>query len=113
MWRPCAVEFWRGLVGHPPGSSVLVDSPRFTAPLLRRLEKTSGIATRFLTYCDDVTGHEKPRATSRSAGADARRRRPRNRPVREPAEGEEPIPLAGDLLLIPPATPANRRAYSA
>ena len=38
--------------------NVLVDSPRFAAPLARRLEELGGVRRLFLTHQDDVADHE-------------------------------------------------------
>ena len=42
-----------------PGGNVLVDSPRFTAPLVRRLEALGGVDLMFLTHKDDVADHAR------------------------------------------------------
>lgn len=42
-----------------PEGNVLVDSPRFAAPLVRRIEAMGGVALMFLTHRDDVADHEK------------------------------------------------------
>ncbi len=39
--------------------NILVDSPRFTKPLIRNLEKMGGVKYMFLTHQDDVADHEK------------------------------------------------------
>lgn len=41
------------------GGNVLVDSPRFAAPLVRRLEELGGVRWMFLTHRDDVADHAK------------------------------------------------------
>jgi hypothetical protein len=41
------------LVRHP-GGNWLIDSPKFVAPLVRRLESLGGVAHIFLTHRDDV-----------------------------------------------------------
>lgn len=41
------------------GGNVLVDSPRFAGPLVRRLEELGGVHTLFLTHSDDVADHER------------------------------------------------------
>lgn len=46
------------LIQHP-GGNVLVDSPRFAKPLVRRLEESGGVQYMFLTHRDDVADHEK------------------------------------------------------
>jgi len=39
--------------------NVLVDSPRFAMPLVKRIEQMGGIKTLFLTHIDDVADHDK------------------------------------------------------
>ncbi|WP_019509361.1 MBL fold metallo-hydrolase [Pleurocapsa sp. PCC 7319] len=39
--------------------NVLIDSPRFTPPLVKRLEKLGGIKYLYLTHRDDVADHQK------------------------------------------------------
>ncbi len=41
-----------------PEGNVLVDSPRASAPLLRRLHELGGVRYMFLTHRDDVADHE-------------------------------------------------------
>jgi glyoxylase-like metal-dependent hydrolase (beta-lactamase superfamily II)/ferredoxin len=85
-----------------PGGNVLVDSPRFAAPLVKRLEELGGVATLFLTHQDDVADHAKfaahfgcervlHRADIHAATA----------AVERPLDGIEPVRLADDLLVIP------------
>ncbi len=52
---------WSYLVVRPEseGGNVLVDSPRFTRPLVRRIEQLGGVGTIFLTHRDDVADQEK------------------------------------------------------
>ena len=46
------------LIVRPQGN-VLIDSPRFTAPLIKRLQDLGGVTTMFLTHRDDVGDHDK------------------------------------------------------
>ena len=46
------------LIVRPEGN-VLVDSPRFASPLVKRIDELGGIRTMFLTHRDDVADHEK------------------------------------------------------
>ena len=41
------------------GGNVLVDSPRFTRPLVRKMEALGGVKTIFLTHRDDVADQDK------------------------------------------------------
>lgn len=45
-----------------PAGNILVDSPRFTKPLVRRIEELGGVKTIFLTHQDDVADHRKFKA---------------------------------------------------
>jgi len=84
-----------------PGGNVLIDSPRFNAPLARRIAALGGLAAMVLTHRDDVADHERwashfgcPRwihAADADAAPGAERR----------LEGEEPLALDADLTLIP------------
>jgi glyoxylase-like metal-dependent hydrolase (beta-lactamase superfamily II)/ferredoxin len=82
--------------------NVLVDSPRFTPPLVKRLEEMGGIRYMFLTHMDDVADHQKyaehfgcQRILHRDdITADTR-------DVEIQLAGSEPIQLAPDLLMIP------------
>src|SRR5579885_366946 len=46
------------LIVRPEGN-VLIDSPRFAGPLVKRLEERGGVKTLFLTHGDDVADHQK------------------------------------------------------
>jgi glyoxylase-like metal-dependent hydrolase (beta-lactamase superfamily II)/ferredoxin len=46
------------LVARPRGN-ILVDSPRFTRPLVKRIEELGGLSYIFLTHQDDVADQEK------------------------------------------------------
>lgn len=88
--------------------NVLVDSPRFTRPLVRRLEELGGVDLMFLTHRDDVADHEKFREhfecqrilhrEDQTAGT---------RGVERTIEGVDPVELASDLVVIP--TPGHTR----
>jgi len=41
------------------GGNVLVDSPRFVGPLVRRLDELGGVRSMFLTHRDDVADHAR------------------------------------------------------
>lgn len=46
------------LIQQPEGN-ILVDSPRFTPPLIKRIEEIGGIKYMYLTHRDDVADHQK------------------------------------------------------
>lgn len=84
------------------GGNVLVDSPRFSRPLVRRLEELGGIALMFLTHRDDVADHARFRE---HFGCDRVLHRadmgPDTAGVERPIEGSDPVALDADLLAIP------------
>ena len=89
------------LVRQPDGN-VLVDSPRFTAPVVEALERMGGVRLMFLTHQDDVADHAKFRARF---GCErilhARDVTHGTRDVEIKLEGEAPAQLAPGLLAIP------------
>jgi len=42
-----------------PDGNLLIDSPRFTPPLVKRLEALGGVRYMYLTHRDDVADHQK------------------------------------------------------
>jgi hypothetical protein len=42
-----------------PEGNILIDSPRYTPPLMHRLESMGGIRYMYLTHRDDVADHRK------------------------------------------------------
>jgi glyoxylase-like metal-dependent hydrolase (beta-lactamase superfamily II) len=88
--------------------NILVDSPRFTMPLVRRIENLGGVATMFLTHRDDVADHLRFREHfgcerilhERDLGSGTR-------DIERPIRGEEAIALDSDLVVIP--TPGHTR----
>jgi ferredoxin len=42
-----------------PTGNILIDSPRFTPPLVKRLEEMGGVKYLYLTHRDDVADHQK------------------------------------------------------
>lgn len=89
------------LIVRPEGN-VLVDSPRYTPALADRIEELGGVATMFLTHRDDVADHERFRARFQCERVlHARDATASTRGVERLLEGDEPIPMADDLLAIP------------
>ena len=84
-----------------PGGNVLIDSPRFNAPLARRIEALGGLAAIVLTHRDDVADHERWAARFgcprwiHAADADAAPAAERQ------LQGEESRHLDAALTLIP------------
>src|SRR5262245_50808708 len=91
--------------------NVLIDSPRFASPLVRRIEKMGGVHLMFLTHRDDVADHEKW-----AAHFNAERVMHRNDVTRSTAGiervliGNKAVKLDDDLLAIP--TPGHTRGHT-
>lgn len=85
-----------------PEGNILVDSPRFAPPLVKRLEAMGGIRYLYLTHRDDVADHQKfqehfdcDRILHKDEiGAGTR-------DVEIQISGTDPIEFAPDLLIIP------------
>jgi glyoxylase-like metal-dependent hydrolase (beta-lactamase superfamily II)/ferredoxin len=90
-----------------PGGNVLVDSPRFTEPLVRRLEALGGLRWMFLTHQDDVADHLKFR--ERFGCERIMHVEDAGFPVERPVEGLDPVRLADDLLILP--TPGHTAGH--
>lgn len=93
------------LVTRPQGN-VMIDSPRFAMPLVRRIEQLGGIHTLFLTHGDDIADHDKWAAhfgckRVMHAG-DAR-----GLSIDVTLQGRDHLRLADDLLVV--GTPGHTR----
>lgn len=93
-----------------PDGNVLVDCPRFAAPLVKRLESLGGVAWILLTHRDDVAGHER---FARHFGAKRVLHR-RDAPVpgglvERLLEGDGPVEFAPGLTAIP--TPGHTAGH--
>ena len=91
------------------GGNVLVDSPRFAAPLVRQIEQLGGVRAMFLTHRDDIADHAKfaahfgcPRVMHARDGA-------KRLGVERVVTGEGPLELDNQLLGIP--TPGHTRGH--
>ena len=99
---------WSYLIVRPQGN-VLVDSPRFTAPLVRRMHEMGGVQTMFLSHRDDIADHTRfaaefgCRRVMHAADGAARLG------IEQVLEGEEPVRLDDELLAIP--TPGHTRGH--
>lgn len=89
---------WSYLIRRPSGN-VLMDSPRAAEPLMKNLEALGGVSMMVLSHQDDVADHEAfharfgcERIMHEADGFNG---------LEQLVEGDEPIPLADDLLLIP------------
>ena len=103
---------WSYLVVRPEeeGGNVLVDSPRFTRPLVRKIEALGGVRTIFLTHRDDVADQDK---FARHFSA-PRHMHEDDHAARYGVEhvigGGEAVRLDRDLLIIP--TPGHTRGHA-
>ena len=91
------------------GGNVLVDSPRFAGPLVRRIERLGGVRRMFLTHRDDIADHARfaahfacPRVMHARDGAG-------RLGVEQVVTGDAPFALDEDLLGIP--TPGHTRGH--
>lgn len=91
-----------------PGGNVLVDSPRYNAGLVKRIEALGGVATMVLSHRDDVADHQR---FAERFGCERVLWRDdvsaKTQDVEVQPSGAEPYALAPDLLLIP--TPGHTR----
>ncbi|NEQ39720.1 MAG: MBL fold metallo-hydrolase [Okeania sp. SIO3I5] len=82
--------------------NILVDSPQFLTPLVKRLEAMGGIKYMYLTHKDDVADHQKFREyfnCDRILHIDDIS--PDTKDVEIKLTGTDPISLTPDLLIIP------------
>jgi len=90
--------------------NILIDSPRFAGPLVKRITSMGGVARMLMTHRDDVADHEKFRRRfgcerlMHSADVSTR-----TRSVEIQPEGNSPQMIAEDLLMIP--TPGHTRGH--
>lgn len=90
-----------------PGGNVLIDSPRFNAPLVRRIEALGGVRWMFLTHRDDVADHQKFRDHFGCERIIHRAEASATGPVERWVDGDATVLLDDDLEIIP--TPGHTR----
>jgi len=98
------------LIVHPEGN-VMVDSPRFTPPLVKQIEKMGGIRYLYLTHKDDVADHQKYHEyfqCDRILHRDDMTSSTRN--VEIQLTGSQPFQLNSNLLIIP--VPGHTRGHT-
>jgi glyoxylase-like metal-dependent hydrolase (beta-lactamase superfamily II) len=102
---------WSYLIVRPAasGGNILVDSPRFAMPLVRRIEALGGVRLMYLTHRDDIADHAKfsahfacPRMMHRADGA-------ARLGIEQVVDGEGVLHLDDDLVSIP--TPGHTRGH--
>src|SRR5438105_2400001 len=95
-------------IRHPQGNW-LIDSPKFVAPLVRRLEALGGIKHIFLSHRDDVADAAKY-AHHFGARRIIHREELSSQPDAELIlEGQEPTDLAPEFLAVP--TPGHTKGH--
>lgn len=92
--------------------NILVDSPRFTAPLVKQLEALGGVRYLYLTHRDDVADHQRfhdhfgcdrlLHAADISSDTAA---------VEIPLHGTDPLEFAPDVKIIP--VPGHSKGHTA
>jgi glyoxylase-like metal-dependent hydrolase (beta-lactamase superfamily II)/ferredoxin len=102
---------WSYLIVRPEseGGNVLVDSPRFSRPLVKKIAAMGGVRTIFLTHRDDIADHkafaEKFAAERIMHAEDGAARHGIERII----EGEDAVRLDDDLTIIP--VPGHTRGH--
>src|SRR5258708_28077485 len=102
------------LIRREPGEgngNVLVDSPRFTAPLVKNIAALGGVKTMLLTHQDDVADHEKFHerfCCTRVLHRDDVRTR--TAAVEHQPRELAPVAIDDDLLMIP--TPGHTKGHA-
>jgi len=85
-----------------PEGNILIDSPRFTPPLVKQFEKLGGIKYLYLTHKDDVADHEKYHQhfnCDRILHIDEIK--PSTQEVEIKLSGTEAVELTPDITIIP------------
>jgi glyoxylase-like metal-dependent hydrolase (beta-lactamase superfamily II)/ferredoxin len=91
---------WSYLIVREKGN-ILVDSPRFSTPLVRKIESLGGVSQIFLTHRDDIADHERfagefkaKRIMHRDDGAE-------KFGVEQIIKGDEAVRLDDELIVVP------------
>jgi glyoxylase-like metal-dependent hydrolase (beta-lactamase superfamily II)/ferredoxin len=102
---------WSYLITRPAamGGNVLVDSPRFSRPLVKRIKEMGGVRRMFLTHRDDIADHAAFSREFKAArimhACDGAARHRMERII----EGEEAVRLDDELVVIP--VPGHTRGH--
>jgi glyoxylase-like metal-dependent hydrolase (beta-lactamase superfamily II)/ferredoxin len=89
------------------GGNVLVDSPRFVSRLVKKIDSLGGVRTLFLSHSDDVADQARFRERFGCERVMHGRDRAARFGVERVIEGDEPVRLDDDLVVIP--TPGHTR----
>lgn len=93
------------------GGNILVDSPRFSGPLIKNIERLGGVARMLLTHQDDVADHDK--FAARFGATRVLHRddvRARTAAVELQPSGRDPVEIEPGLLMIP--TPGHTKGHA-
>lgn len=97
-------------IQHPQGN-ILIDSPRFAAPLAKRLAEMGGVRWLFLTHRDDVADWDRYRQHfGCTAILHCRDISENTRDVEMQLTSDEPMALTEELLMIP--VPGHTRGHA-
>ena len=102
---------WSYLVVRPEaeGGNLLVDSPRFATQLVKRIGAMGGARRMFLSHVDDAADHARFAARFNCARVMHERDGARRLGVEQVVEGDAPVRLDDELLIIP--TPGHTRGH--
>jgi glyoxylase-like metal-dependent hydrolase (beta-lactamase superfamily II) len=102
---------WSYLILRPEaeGGNVLVDSPRFTSPLVKRIEQLGGVRLMVLSHRDDIADHARFAAHFRCPRVMHHADDATRLGIEQITKGEETVRLDNELLLIP--TPGHTRGH--
>ncbi len=99
---------WAYLIVRPEGN-VLVDSPRFTSPLVRKIEEMGGVTCMFLSHQDDIADHAKYATHFGARRIMHERDGAARRGIEQVVSGNDPVKIDDDLLIVP--TPGHTRGH--
>jgi len=97
------------LIVRPEGI-ILIDSPRFAGPLVKRIEELGGVRLMFLTHRDDVADHQKWASHFKAERVMHHDDIGRLTGIERVLTGREAIKLDDQLLAIP--TPGHTRGHT-
>lgn len=95
------------LIVRPEGN-ILIDSPRFALPLVRRMEEMGGVSLMFFSHRDDVADHEKFREHF-GCRRFIHRADARGIATEDLWDGDTPVRWDQDLVVIP--VPGHTRGH--
>ena len=102
---------WSFLITRPEteGGNVLIDSPRFTSHLIKKIGELGGIRRIFLTHRDDIADHDRFAEKFGAVRIMHARDGAARFGVEQIIQGEDAVAIDDDLLAIP--TPGHTRGH--